>query len=203
MKAVFDSGPHSRVPAGYTEVQYLHLTSTAYIDTDQAVREQRDHIQIDLQFVGSVANVFIGYPAGDNASYMRTSNATPSTCQGRNSGSLYTVPTFRFDTSRHVIGIDGYSAKKVYADEYSVSIPSSNNNYSNNTYRVGGRRSSSYTAFNGYIYEVKYWRDGVLIRDIIPCRDDDNNPYAYDIVARTFRTIANSANASVGPDVII
>lgn len=194
------TGKKSILPEGYTQVEYLHIWGTTYIDMGINPREQRDDIEIEMQFVGSVANVYIGHANQESAFALRTTNATPSALQCRNSGTYRTLSGFTFDTSKHLIGEAG-RGKSLYADNVSMSIPSSSNNYANNNYRIGGHFSNSYTDFNGNIFVIRYKRDGALVRNVIPCRDADGKGYAYDSATKSFRTISGS-NVEPGPDVV-
>jgi len=67
---------------------------------------------------------------------------------------------------------------------------------------LGNFNYTNYIPALAKYYESKWWNDGVLIRDFIPCyRKSDDKPGYYDIVNNTFYTNAGTGEFVLGPNV--
>ena len=187
----------SRVPVGYTEVEYIENTGTSYLNI-AFTPNQDTRVLCDMQLVtasnyprlwgagawNSAAGINLNYEGG----YLQMS------WLGKTSWTKYTSVTQSFD--RKV-----YDVNKNYLYVDSVQIGS--NTYTTRTasgpigvftYIGSGRPSSSrywgQEHFKGKMYSFKVYDNGTLVRDLVPCkRGNDNTVGAYDIVNNVFYTV--------------
>lgn len=192
----------SRLPVGYTEVEYVQNTGTSYLDI--AFKPNTNtRVLTEMQAVSSS-----DYPrlfgagawnaaAGINLAYQSDggTNNIHISWYGRTSWSYYT--SFTFDYNKHTYDLN---KNYMYRDETLVGSTSYTTSYQSTdnlgifTYIGSGRpSSSSYWGrehFKGKMYSFKVYDNGTLVRDLVPCvRDNDNEVGAYDIVNDVFYTV--------------
>ncbi len=192
----------SRLPIGYTEVEYIQNTGTSYLDTNFKPNTNT-RILTEMQAV-STSN----YPrlfgagmwnaaAGINLAYQTDggTNNIHINWYGNTSWSYYT--SFTFDYNKHTYDLN---KNYLYRDGTLVGSTSYTTSYQSTdnlgvfTYISGGRPSSSgywgQEHFIGKMYSFQIYDNGTLVRDLVPCkRDNDNTVGAYDIVNDVFYTV--------------
>ena len=187
----------SRLPIGYTEVEYVQNTGTSYFNTN-FVPNQDTRVVADMQMVTST-----NYPRLWGAGAWNSANGLVINYEGgylqmswlgNTSWTRYTSVQQSFD--RKV-----YDVNKNYLYVDSVQIGS--NTYTTRTasdpigvftYIGSGRPSSSsywgQEHFKGKMYSFQIYDNGTLVRDLVPCiKDSDNTVGAYDIVNDVFYTV--------------
>lgn len=192
----------SRLPIGYTEVEYIQNTGTSYLDI--AFKPNTNtRILTEMQAVSSS-----NYPrlfgagtwnaaAGINLAYQDNggNKCLHINWYGRTSWSYYT--SFNFDYNKHTYDLN---KNYLYRDDTLVGSTSYTTSYQSSdylgvfTYISGGRPSQSgywgQEHFKGKMYSFKVYDNGTLVRDLVPCiRDNDNTVGAYDIVNDVFYTV--------------
>lgn len=192
----------SRLPQGYTEVEYVQNTGTSYLDI--AFKPNTNtRILTEMQAVSSA-----NYPrlfgagmwnaaAGINLAYQTSGgqNCLHINWYGRTSWSYYT--SFTFDYNKHTYDLN---KNNLYRDETLVGSISYTTSYQSSdnlgvfTYIANGRPSQSgywgQEHFKGKMYSFKVYDNGTLVRDLVPCiRDNDNTVGAYDIINDVFYTV--------------
>lgn len=192
----------SRLPIGYTEVEYVQNTGTSYLDI--AFKPNTNtRILTEMQAVSSS-----NYPrlfgagtwnaaAGINLAYQSDggSNCLHINWYGRTSWSYYT--SFNFDYNKHTYDLN---KNYLYRDGTLVGSTSYTTSYQSSdylgvfTYIANGRPSSSsywgQEHFKGKMYSFQIYDNGTLVRDLVPCiKDSDNTVGAYDIVNDVFYTV--------------
>lgn len=216
MKAIIDGSPYvfsgdsisgyewvyvsSRLPIGYTEVEYIENSGTSYLDLN-FVPNADTRILCDMQQVTMLTRDYPrlwGAGAWDNYSGI---------CMDYQDGYL-SVSWFRIsdwthytsvpnNTDRHVYD---FNKNYLYVDNTEIGYSTyyegmtATDNLGVFTYILNGRpSSSSYWGrehFLGKMYSFKVYDDGTLVIDLVPCiRDLDNKPGAYDIVNNVFYTV--------------
>lgn len=192
----------SRLPQGYTEVEYIQNTGTSYLNIS-FIPNTNTRILTEMQAVSSS-----NYPrlfgagmwnaaAGINLAYQSDggTNNIHINWYGRTSWSYYT--SFTFDYDKHTYDLNKNS---LYRDETLVGSTSYTTSYQSSdnlgvfTYIANGRPSQSgywgQEHFKGKMYSFKVYDNGTLVRDLVPCvRDNDNEVGAYDIVNDVFYTV--------------
>lgn len=207
----------SRLPSGYTEVEYIQNTGTSYIEIDFKPNTNT-RILTEMQAV-STAN----YPrlfgagawnsvSGTNFDYQTQSGVfcIHMSWFGRAGWSPYT--SFPFDYVKHTYDLN---KNNLYLDGTSVGSTSFTTTYQATdnlgvfTYINNNRpSSSSYWGrehFKGNMYSFKVYDNGTLVRDLVPCiKDSDNTVGAYDIVNDVFYTVPSGYSTDkfvAGPQV--
>mgnify|MGYP003292014249 CR=1 FL=1 len=191
----------SRLPQGYTEVEYIQNTGTSYIDTN-FVPNQDTRIVCDMQMVTVESNNYPRlYGAGDWNSedslvidfqygYMNIS------WLGYNGWkTVYTVET---NTDRRVYDLN---KNELYVDEIIVgstayTSSTATDNLGIFTYILNGAPSTGGSGwywgkehFKGKMYSCQIYDNGTLVRDFVPCINPNNVVGAYDIVNDVFYTV--------------
>lgn len=192
----------SRLPAGYTEVEYIENTGTSYLNIDFKPN-QDTRILTEMQAVTSS-----NYPRLFGAGLWNSSiginlvyqpdggvNCLHIKWYGQTSWSYNT--SFTFDYSKHLYDLNKNS---LYMDESLVGSTSYTSTYQSTdnlgvfTYMNGNRPSQNgywgQEHFKGKMYTFKVYDNGTLVRDLVPAkRDSDNEVGAYDIVNDVFYTV--------------
>ena len=189
----------SRLPVGYTEVEYIQNTGTSYLNTN-FVPNQDTRVVCDMQNV-TASNYPRLWGAGAwNSATGLLIDYNPNNFQvswlGKTSWTDYSAYPTSTSYNRHVYDLN---KNYVYIDETLVG----SNTYTTRTAsdpigvftHIGSGRpsSSSYWGqehFKGKMYSFQVYDNGTLVRDLVPCkRDNDNEVGAYDIVNDVFYTV--------------
>ena len=197
----------SKLPIGYTEVEYLESTGTQYIDTGINVNTTTSRYETKIN-PSSVSGT-IGIFGTRNYSSANQSSMNVFIISG----------TFRLDW---VTGNGNYNVRNISSDtEYTISITRGLATINNVDYTSGETTSidSTYpfyigsfnnvgsvfsTGFSGKIYYSKLYNNNILVFDGVPCyRNSDNEIGMYDLVSNTFFTNQGTGTFNVGPVVSI
>lgn len=187
--------PPPPIPTGYTQVQYLHLDGSGYIDLDEASVEATDSVEIDFQLDSVTAQMRIISSNSNNNRFNIYVNGSSEWAYRR--GSNWRTTGIAADTNRHTYLVDHYHGSWKL-DSTAGTMTGQGTSATVVSY-IGGEYSS-YSRMSGKIYGLKYWRNGALIKNYIMLRDDSYNPYVYDLVAQDFVSIYGSGT-TVGADV--
>ena len=187
----------SRLPQGYTEVEYIQNTSSAYINTG-FINTKNTEFELDFQITDGVSQdrKIIGqgfkFGLGQEVGYWRIVDSA----WYRTSESI--------DTNRHIAHTDTgkyYIDDTLIADRYNNKTQGT---YSMLLFAVSSRYSISPDGNCALMkmYNCKIYDDGTLVRDFVPCtRTSDNVAGAYDIVNNGFYTSVNSSYSFVASPV--
>ena len=189
----------SRLPVGYTEVEYIENTGTSYLNTN-FVPNQDTRVVCDMQMV-TASNYPRLWGAGAwNSATGLMIDYDPNQFQvswlGKTSWTNYSAYPTSTSYNRHTYDLN---KNYMYIDEALVG----SNTYTTRTasdpigvftYIGSGRPSSSsywgQEHFKGKMYSFKVYDNGTLVRDLVPCiKDSDNTVGAYDIVNDVFYTV--------------
>ena len=193
--------PTSRLPSGYTEVEYIQNTGTSYLSIDFKPNTNT-RIVTDMQCVtqntyprlfgsgtwGQANSVQVGYQ--NNGGYCLHIKWFGNTDYVVYTSSVGDYQKHTYDLNKGEMYVDGtLVGSKTYSTAYQLTDNLGIFNY------IGGGRpgSSGYFAqqgFKGKMYSFKVYDNGTLVRDLVPCiRDNDNTVGAYDIVNDVFYTV--------------
>lgn len=188
----------SRVPKGYTEVEYVQNTTQAYINTN-------------LQIYSSTTNSFEVEAKLIAAKHDSQMYQNIFTCMSE-AGEPYQGFVYRYQ-SNNVVGTSLPSGENTFTvvnnsdstQTVTVTSSSSQRTYSH-TYPLAlfcGLNSSRapFRFTNSKFYYCTIKMNGSLIMELIPCtRDSDSIAGMYDIVNNTFYSSANSGYELVAGD---
>lgn len=206
--------PIGRLPQGYTEVEYIASTKTGgqYIDLNillyDTLNKQYD-IAIKFNMIGAgIDNTTQPTIFGcqDN-----TGSPWPGTFIRRNTGSQAQQVFGRYIGGTNKDNHIGYIGSITELTEKTP--PNKNVTNFNNSGKIHTWGTSLLCAFNSQdktntirfaeanLYYFKLFVEGVLVRDLIPCKDNNNVVGMYDVVNNTFYTSPNGAAFVAGPEV--
>ena len=205
----------SRLPIGYTEVEYIENTSTAYINTNFKPN-QDTRILLTAQCVTSTSyGRYIG--AGDYNAVNAIQFDYESGVQGTlhiswghlNSWTVYSncvgdYGEHTYDWDKNYFYRDKgkqnqFSATTTYTAFQCIA----NLGIFCHIYNNGGVPTSQNEFFKGKLYTFKMYDNGTLIRDLVPAKRDSDSKYGmYDIVNDAFYLSPNNVNFSGGAPVI-
>lgn len=200
-------GQPSRLPAGYQEVEYIEGTKGAYINPNISIGE---YSAVEVEFMitdvsesiyhtdifgysGAAANFCARYESRQTANIFMTSGVI---------GSLYAFEL----NKRYNLKINTRGNKEAIINDINELVINS----SGGVPAYPAYLMASYGLANGKPYAAgcqrnylsKFYEDGSLIRDLIPCRRlSDNEKGMYDIVNDVFYTNAGTGEFLCGADV--
>lgn len=185
--------PTSRLPAGYTEVEYIQSSGTQYVDTGfKPDQDTKVELRVSLTQTGShtLFGTDIGWGANGFAlgcSFGHYgSNAQDFT--GLNDGSLHDVV---FD--KNVISVDGTVKATLAAATFSMST---------NMALFANNRSGSIEEHSEIRLDyLRIYSGEGLVRDYVPCTNSNNEVGLYDLVTQTFFGNAGTGSFAAGPTV--
>ena len=190
-KGVQGAPPTPRLPQGYTEVEYIENTSTAYINLGVKLNQTLGtSYSISTKIYSEYLSSGFGYLIGDEG----TSRPYYGMCLRWNAGRLVCDFTPTTDgTYVNVPNSDGTSA---------ITISSEGVTKTNNvdlSLFCGIWSSGPWRNGKGRIYTFSLTMNNELVRDLVPAkRDSDNVVGLYDLVNDIFYTSPNNVDFVAG-----
>lgn len=194
---IFQYVPGSKLPSGYTELEYIQSSGTQYIDTGfKPNQDTKISITVDFPLSGT-AWLYGGRTSAG-------SNSLGFLCEGGNHyrfdyassiNELVTKPTGKFtiDSDKNKCYINGElvftATYTTFASPVNMYIFNNNNNGS-----LSGGSSAK-------LYNCRIYDNGVLIRSFIPCKNASGTVGLYDSVDNQFYQNAGSGTFIAGPEV--
>ena len=166
--------PEPILPEGYTQLNYIQSTGTQCLDTGLVCNQSDNYkIELDCDLTSST------YYAGANG-YLQYQ---ASIAGGARSNLMIT-----YANKVETITVNG-TVKKT--DDWS--------NFSDTNVKIGilrlGAANNGWYSSNiqsGKIYSCKIYKNGILVRDYIPCKNPDSTIGLYDLVNSVFYTNAGT-----------
>lgn len=185
-------GSTSRLPEGYTEVEYIEITDQQYVDTN-FMPNQDTKLIINLQItdLSIDKNNLLG--ARTSTSQNAYAVSTTDGCWRHGYGTATTATTKAVDAEWHEITMD---KNKFYVDGVLVNTGT----YKSFTCPVNltiGRINHTSTVYQGYARfgECKVYDNGVLARELIPAINVDTlEKGMYDILNGVFYKITGAGS---------
>lgn len=197
----------SRLPAGYTELEYISSTNggNQYIDLGIKLYDtlNKDY-DIAIKFIIASTN------SESQATIFNcqdpNNNPWPGTYIRRNQNNV--VGRYIGGTAKdNTLGTVGSLIELPVQTSPNKNVTNLNNNNGTHQYGAGLFSSFSNTSnapqryCNGTIYYFKLFVEGSLVRDLVPCKNSNNVVGMYDVVNDTFYTSPNGAAFVAGPAV--
>ena len=203
INAEVNTTPTSRLPDGYTEVEYIENTSSAYINTGFKPN-QDTRIVAKMQCV-TTTNSTLHFGAGGwdlvNGMWLTYERGITGTLHvawlGKTTWSTYGNGDYNIHTY-------DWNKNTLYKDE--VLVGSSTYGTYQCTNRLGiftnlqntdDRPNDDNVFLKGRMYSFKIYDDGTLVRDLVPCINPSNVVGAYDVVNGVFYGSARSGKTFV------
>lgn len=207
--AEFVEKPVSRLPDGYTEVEYIKFDNKTGFNTGLFVTPATTYCVLDIYTQNSYSG------AEEQLASMLQSKAGSSTIAqyalsfGRISDTRLYVRTGASSTLKYLdTSITGKRVEVIFNglnDLFSVgtdSVAVTKYNYSLNsqTFFIGAP-SSSWTSVPYKLYSAKIYRNNVILRNFVPCINQSGVVGLYDLTYGTFYSNALSGTVTAGPAV--
>lgn len=186
-------------------VEYLESTGTQYINTNWIPNANgRVELQGAYTEVGSshysTAYYLFAQHGGTNARFNIGQYNNALTSFSFDVTSANRITDYPLDTNKHIFGINART-KQTFIDSNTYENPSVADfgSTSNPSYIFARNVSNAASAFSkAKIYYCKIWDDEALVRDFIPCKDENGTGYLFDRVTHTCFLNAGSGNFLVG-----
>lgn len=177
---VFDYDYTAELPEGYTQVRYIQSSGTQYIDTD-FLPNQNTRVLIQTYCplnsgslcgaIGTGGSPRYGVYVGNN--YRNDYNTSTL------NGSTTNITTkFLLDKNKNVQTVNGVSSTATY-DQFSVDKPLY-------LFAFNEWGTANYFGSGIKIYSCLLYNNDVLIRDFVPCLNEDEEAGLYDLVEGKF-----------------
>lgn len=186
-----ETKPASRLPEGYTEVQYIQSSGTQYVDTGfKPNQDSRVLIKLSTSETGSHTVFGADFSWTDDGfalgvGFIHYGKET-GTISGLNNGSPHEV-----DFNKNIISMDGSTVLTMGASTFSV--PHNLALFANN--RAGGIQEKTTMA----LYYCRIYDGNTIIRDYIPCIGPTGTAGLYDLVGGKFYGNSGSGSFAAGP----
>lgn len=188
--------PSSRLPEGYTEVQYIQSTGAQYIDTG-FTPDQDTRIIYDCERLSTVsAEHFFGVRTGNAAKnafcfYIYNSGWRFAYNNYVAAGDGPSTGRYLFDANKNVMTINGsltlkstYAKFKASATATLFSMRSFNSGISYGSHKL---------------FSCQIYNNGTLTRNFIPCKSPAGAVGLYDLVGAKFYGNAGTGSFTAGP----
>lgn len=210
---VFEAAALSRLPAGYTEVEYVHAVAAAKFDTGFTVNSVSDCIKMDISPAAqtSTSTYYICDAISGNYSiyalyYKYSSSSTNQSIQiaaNSTSNAAFTFSRANFNKIRRWIIID-FLNKKIDPGINGIATDSGINNTTNRNFtnfHLGCSPKRTYNSMIGDWYSCQIFRNNVLALDLVPCIDPSGAVGFYDLVSKKFIGNSGTGTPTAGPAV--
>lgn len=195
----------SRLPVGYTEVEYVQNTGTSYFNTNFTPNQDTRVVMQYQMVTDSGAGRLWGAGAWNSATGLEPNyegGHLQISWLGKTSWTSFN--NVAADYNKHLLDLN---KNYLYLDETLVgsntyTVKTASDPIGVFTYIGGGRPSSStywgIEHFKGKMYSFQIYDNGTLVRDLVPCiKDSDNTVGAYDIVNDVFYTVPTGYTTDV------
>lgn len=193
---VFDGGNASRLPEGYTEVEYIQSTGGAAIDTQQKPTQML-RMALDVETLEPPSETATKYILGSGYA-SSTSNKYWLFVQYQNTGIVAYMGNYGSRPTGVVVSADANPRRMNIIVDCSIKQVSVNgeaktltsNLFStlmNNIHLLASSASTiAGNQVNANIYSCQMYTDSTLIRDFVPCVDPTGLVGLYDLVTGVF-----------------
>lgn len=174
----------SRVPVGYTEVEFIQSSGTQYIDTGLTCNKSDYYaLELDTQLTNndalSGANGYMQYLASVGA------------------GARCVIKVVYQNNVEKIYVGDTLKSTKDWTSEFNGA------NVKIGLLKLGDANNGWYTSApqSGKTYSVRMKKSGALIRNFIPCKNPAGTVGLYDTVSKAFFTNAGTGSFTAGAEV--
>ena len=171
---------YALTPTGYTRLAYLESDGSDYIDTGF-----KPNSNTRVRFEGynnstSSGWIFGAWKAANNNMFCASALKTYNICYGTEIWANATMPVgpISIDINKNAYtynGVSGTLSEQTFSCDYTMYL-----------FHINAAGSVSTGCFNGRIYSVKMYDNGVLVRDLIPCTNPDGIEGLWDSVNGVF-----------------
>ena len=190
----------SRLPSGYTHLEYIESSGTQYVDTG-VKPNQSTRVVVDTEFPVQAAAAWLFGARNGNTDrtygFLTFKNAYRSDYNTTTTeGTISETPSGRFtlDKDGNVTKINGDTVKTAgegtFQCTHTLFLFANNNNGA-----TGGQCSAK-------IYSSQIYSGGALARDFVPCKNASGAVGLYDTVKGQFYANAGTGTFAAGPEIL-
>lgn len=191
----------SRLPDGYTEVEYIQSDKLCQINTDYRVVFNKTRIVMDIEAIGSPSSSEYLFHAAASGSYQCYVGRKSSSAQWFYKFGTNAQVTTDLDITdkRFIIDCD-FTKSTLFIDDHNYSIYKGSQMTGILAWfaRSPGGLSSSMLA---KMYSARIYDAGVLLFDFVPCINPGGTVGLYELVNGKFYTDAGKGTLTAGPAV--
>lgn len=210
---VFGAAKPSRLPEGYTEVEYIQSSGGACIDTKQKPSSTfKLTMDVEHLSIGSKYERYFFY------SFYQQSTSSRFHCRAQIStankivgliGNYNTAPLLAINNDgaprRMTVGVD-YPLKSIFADNESTKFSTNSYNATTNTNMttvklLNSSITSSTSGLDAKLYSCQIYKSSTLICDFVPCIDPTGAVGLCDLVGGEFYGNSGTGTLTAGPAV--
>lgn len=192
----------SRLPAGYTEVEYIAATDgNCTVNTGIAPTSQNVKTIIDFEPTSAPTstNALIAWSYYAAAGFNYSVAWTQTGITGRLGAGAYSTVNPNTARRRMTVTMDNYNGI-ITADGQSASFTQKQYNRNAPNVFLFGVSGGSNT-LKGKLYSCKMYVNNSLTRDFVPCKNPSGISGLYDLVSKAFFGSATSTAFTAGPAV--
>lgn len=177
------------LPSDYTRVQYLESTGTQYIETDFKATIN-SAIDVEYQWVGArntqllfAGIAYYGQSGLGRSGFCVYADATYGIGFGnREIGEIYSNNKCNIYMDKTLVNVNGV----INQTAVTMYLEPTNFQYHNGLvlFATAWTNKAGSSPAKAKIYYCKLYDNGLLVRDFIPCLDENNRPCMYDLVTR-------------------
>lgn len=197
----------SKLPTGYTELQHIRGTGTQYINIG---RQMYNNSEVELCFsfdeMQQDCSIFGSRQSSEKNNFeIASTNSFPLYLDFGNFATSRATYNNAVINTKYICTISK-SLRAVYDENRTLLARNTTLISTNNTTPSNARifdTVSGYSAnkLKGKVYYCKVWENGVLIRDMIPCKNPSNVVGMYDTVNDVFYGNAGTGSFIAGAEV--
>lgn len=194
-----DSGDDFTVGRKIIPVEYLESTGTQYIDTGVNLNNNSS-VEIDYQLTNATQNrkgLFGNLLSNMSARFGSLLSPSNNYLEhGYGNSNIYWQPGLP-DTNRHKL----YQKKnEIYFDNNLVHTFNEATFSISDTAPLGNFAFTNYNPASAKYYSSRWWDGETLVRDFIPCKDENNVGFMFDTVSGTVYENAGTGSFIVGEE---
>ena len=201
----------SRLPSGYTELEYIESTGTQYIDTGYRPNPETG-VKVDFQYTDLTQQQSVFAVYGDNSnsssfSYSLYINYLSNLAYAYTNGAGNWQNTgIAANTDRHIWEFN--CIKKLWdldSGNFNALQGSATNTAINSMCLMASKNVDNTVSYYGNIklYSFEIYEYGVLLKKFIPCKNSNNQAGLYDIVNGVFYGNSGTGTFIEGPEVFV
>lgn len=202
---IYGNSRQQLLPDGYTQLEYIRATGTQYIDTGVAY----DDTSIEVNFIGTIetnSTLFGIRRSGRISNTFKVSSVNNKIRVSKYSEdydtdlSMSSSIIYNFILNNNDFIVDGTT---LYS--FSTSAYTTNFNlylFAEDVISTDGSSSTAEAKAASKCYACKIYKNNVLIRNFVPCKNSSNVAGLYDIVNNTFYTNQGTGSFTVGAETI-
>lgn len=185
----------SRLPAGYTEVEYIENTTTAYINTG-IIYPCTWAITAQANAVPSTNQILVGSKTS-GGHYV---GAITNGYWGTGTGAAYYIPGYPVTNKTNLSIVINRKSVEFSAENSETKTHNATSNIDTAIWLfAASKTASSNYPFIGKVYgDVVGTKDGVEVFRGVPCINPNNVAGLYDLVSETFFGSPNTATFTAG-----